>query len=69
MADETTTTLNINGLSVNVGTTERTVSDETEALYPKAERAKMDRKELNKFFKEACETTQTKYHLLDMKIE
>jgi hypothetical protein len=29
----------------------------------------MDRKELNKFFKEACETTQTKYHLLDMKIE
>jgi hypothetical protein len=69
MAEETTTTLNINGLSVNVGTTERTVSDETEALYPKAERAKMDRKELNKFFKEACETTQTKYHLLDMKIE
>jgi hypothetical protein len=70
MTEETTkTTVNINGLTIVVGDTERAVSDETEALYPKAERAKMDRKELNKFFKEACEMTQSKYHLLDMKIK
>jgi hypothetical protein len=70
MTEETTkTTVNINGLTIVVGDWERAVSDETEALYPKAEWAKMDRKELNKFFKEDCETTQSKYHLLDMKIE
>jgi hypothetical protein len=70
MTEETTkTTMNINGLTIVVGDAERAVSDETEALYLKAEGAKMDRKELNKFFREACETTQLKYHLLNMKIE
>lgn len=69
MSDLPTTTMNINGVTIDVGETERTVTDETEALYPKAERAKMERKELAKLFKDACEVSQTKYHLLDMKIE
>lgn len=69
MSEATTKTMEINGVTIDICDTEQVVTDETEALFPKAERAKMDRNELNKLFKDACAVAQTKYHLLDMKIE
>lgn len=65
----TTKTVTINGVKFDVMETARELTDESQALYPKAERAKLEPAELNKLFEKAWATSQTKYHLLDMKIE
>ena len=68
-ANANMSTVNINGVDVALVATKRQVTNEQVALYTKADRDKLSADKLNDLFEKAVAKSQTKYDLLDLKLD
>ena len=59
----------INGIKIKIAKTKKVVTVSNTALYPKSDRDKMAAEKLNKLFERAVSKSQSKYDILDLKLD